>query len=61
MGEFQPGVGRAIGHTHDREHNVFYVLSGRATAKVGGHEYSLEPGDLARPASSSYCTAFTPT
>jgi mannose-6-phosphate isomerase-like protein (cupin superfamily) len=45
VGEFQPGIGRAIDHTHEREDNVFYVLSGRATAKVGDSEYSLEPGD----------------
>jgi quercetin dioxygenase-like cupin family protein len=45
VGEFQPGIGRALDHVHAKEDNVFYVLSGRATAKVGGEVHTLEPGD----------------
>jgi mannose-6-phosphate isomerase-like protein (cupin superfamily) len=45
VGEFEPGVGRAIPHVHAREDHVFYVLSGRATAKVGDELHRLQPGD----------------
>jgi quercetin dioxygenase-like cupin family protein len=45
LGEFQPGIGRALDHTHADEDHVFYVLSGRATAKVGDEVHSLDPGD----------------
>lgn len=45
VGEFQPEIGRAIGHVHAEEDHVFYVLSGRATAKVGDKVHELEPGD----------------
>ncbi|MFH0917458.1 MAG: cupin domain-containing protein [bacterium] len=45
LGEFQPEVGRALDHVHANEDHVFYVLSGRATAKVGDEVHSLEPGD----------------
>lgn len=45
VGEFQPDGGRALDHVHEREDHVFYVLSGRATAKVGDEVHSLEPGD----------------
>lgn len=45
VGEFQPGIGRALDHLHEKEDNVFYVLSGRATAKVGDEVHTLEPGD----------------
>lgn len=45
VGEFQPEVGRALDHVHAKEDHVFYVLSGRATAKVGDEVYNLEPGD----------------
>lgn len=45
VGEFQPGVGRAADHVHTNEDHVFYVLSGRATARVGQEIHELEPGD----------------
>jgi quercetin dioxygenase-like cupin family protein len=45
VGEFEPGAGRALDHVHAKEDHVFYVLSGRATAKVGDEVHSLEPGD----------------
>jgi quercetin dioxygenase-like cupin family protein len=45
VGEFEPGVGRAVPHAHAREDHVFYVLSGRATSKVGDEVHTLEPGD----------------
>ncbi len=40
--ELHPG-GAALNSTHPYEH-VYFVLSGRATAKVSGVEYKLEPG-----------------
>ncbi len=39
--EIHPG-GCAEPHTHPYEH-VYYFLSGRATAKVAGVEYKVEP------------------
>jgi mannose-6-phosphate isomerase-like protein (cupin superfamily) len=35
-------------HTHDEQEEVYTVLSGRATLRVGGEEYELEPGIFAR-------------
>ncbi len=40
--EIHPG-GAALNSTHPYEH-VYFILSGRATAKVSGVEYKLEPG-----------------
>jgi quercetin dioxygenase-like cupin family protein len=37
--------GRADDHVHAAEDHVFYVLSGRATAKVGDEVHTVEPGD----------------
>jgi uncharacterized cupin superfamily protein len=34
--------------THDDQEEVYTVLSGRATLRVGGEEYELEPGVFAR-------------
>ncbi len=45
IGEFRPDDGRAVGHAHALEDHIFYVLSGRATAKVGDEIHCLEPGD----------------
>jgi len=45
IGEFQPDGGRALDDVHSNEDHVFYVLSGRANAGVGGTVYELEPGD----------------
>ena len=45
VGEFAPDIGRALDHVHADEDHVFYVLSGRATAKVGDEIHTLEPGD----------------
>jgi quercetin dioxygenase-like cupin family protein len=45
VGEFEPGTGRAVDHIHANEDHVFYILSGRATSKVGDEVHSLEPGD----------------
>lgn len=45
VGEFQPSIGRALDHIHESEDHVFYVLSGRATARVGDEVHGLEPGD----------------
>lgn len=39
--ELHPG-GAALPHTHPYEH-VYFFLSGRATAKVNGVEYKVEP------------------
>ena len=35
-------------HTHDEQEEVYFVLSGRATLRVGGDEHTLEPGVFAR-------------
>jgi mannose-6-phosphate isomerase-like protein (cupin superfamily) len=35
-------------HTHDEQEEVYMALSGRATLRVGGEEYTLEPGVFAR-------------
>jgi mannose-6-phosphate isomerase-like protein (cupin superfamily) len=43
--EMYPGDGRALDDVHPDEDHVFYVLSGRATAKVGEETYFVEPGD----------------
>jgi mannose-6-phosphate isomerase-like protein (cupin superfamily) len=45
LGEFRPDGGRALDDVHPSEDHVFYVLSGRATAKVDGQVHVLEPGD----------------
>ena len=37
--------GAALDDVHPNEDHVFYVISGRATAKVGNDEYLCEPGD----------------
>ena len=37
--------GAALDDTHPDEDHVFYILSGRATAKVGDEEFLCEPGD----------------
>ena len=34
--------------THDDQEEVYTVVSGRATLRVGGEEYELEPGVFAR-------------
>jgi quercetin dioxygenase-like cupin family protein len=35
-------------HSHDSQEEVYLVLQGRATLQVGGEDYVLEPGVLAR-------------
>ena len=45
IGEFQPGS-RVLDHSHAEEDNLFYIVSGRATARVGNEVHSLEPGDV---------------
>ncbi len=42
--EIQP-EGAALDDVHDNEDHVFYVLSGRAKAKVGDDDFDLEAGD----------------
>lgn len=37
--------GCAVDDLHDNEDHVFYVLSGRAEAKVGDETFLCEPGD----------------
>jgi mannose-6-phosphate isomerase-like protein (cupin superfamily) len=43
--EIHSGGGRALDDVHENEDHVFYVLSGRATAKVGDEIYFVEAGD----------------
>jgi len=43
--EIHAGTGRALDDVHENEDHVFYVLSGRATAKVGDEVFHIEPGD----------------
>ena len=38
--------------THDDQEEVYTVVSGRATLRVGGEEYELEPGVFARVGAS---------
>jgi uncharacterized cupin superfamily protein len=38
--------------THDEQEEVYTALSGRATLRVGGEEYELEPGVFARVGAS---------
>ncbi len=47
VGEFNPDGGRALDHVHDAKINVFYVMSGRATARVG--DESSQPRAGRRP------------
>jgi mannose-6-phosphate isomerase-like protein (cupin superfamily) len=42
--EIQP-EGGALDDVHENEDHVFYVLSGRAMAKVGDDDFLVEPGD----------------
>jgi uncharacterized cupin superfamily protein len=35
-------------HTHDEQEEVYTVLSGRVTLRVGGEDHELEPGVFAR-------------
>lgn len=42
--EIQP-EGGALDDVHPKEDHVFYVLSGRAAAKVGGDDFEVGPGD----------------
>ncbi len=42
--EIQP-EGGALDDVHEAEDHVFYVLSGRAKAKVGEDDFDVEPGD----------------
>jgi mannose-6-phosphate isomerase-like protein (cupin superfamily) len=42
--EIQP-EGGALDDVHDNEDHVFYVLSGRAMAKVGDDDFQVQPGD----------------
>ena len=42
--EIQP-EGAALDDVHEKEDHVFYVLSGRAKAKVGEDDFDVEPGD----------------
>ena len=37
--------GAALDDVHEKEDHVFYVLSGRAKAKVGEDDFDVEPGD----------------
>lgn len=37
--------GAALDDVHDNEDHVFFVLSGRATAGVGGEDFEVGPGD----------------
>ena len=46
QGEFRPEGGRAFDDVHANEDHVFYVLSGRAIARVGGTDHTLQPGDV---------------
>ena len=46
IGQFEPGEGRAIDHSHVNEDHLFYVLSGHATSKIGDEVHSLQPGDV---------------
>ena len=42
--EIQP-EGKALDDVHENEDHVFYVLSGRAKAKVGDDDFEVGPGD----------------
>jgi mannose-6-phosphate isomerase-like protein (cupin superfamily) len=42
--EIQP-EGAALDDVHEKEDHVFYVLSGRAMAKVGADDFLVEQGD----------------
>ncbi len=42
--EIQP-EGAALDDVHENEDHVFFVLSGRAAAKVGDQDFEVEPGD----------------
>jgi quercetin dioxygenase-like cupin family protein len=35
-------------HTHDEQEEVYTVLNGRVTLRVGGEEHELKPGTFAR-------------
>jgi mannose-6-phosphate isomerase-like protein (cupin superfamily) len=42
--EIQP-EGGALDDVHENEDHVFFVISGRAKAKVGDKDFDVEPGD----------------
>lgn len=37
--------GAALDDVHENEDHVFYVLNGRATARVGDEDFAVKPGD----------------
>lgn len=43
----QPGTEQAPLHVHSREDETFYVIEGKITAIVGGHQRDLGPGESA--------------
>src|SRR5690348_17806965 len=52
--DLPPGFSHFPEHdqTHDEQEEVYTVVSGRATLRVGGEDYELEPGVFARVGAS---------
>ena len=46
LARLAPGRESFAYHLHHREEEWIYVLSGRATARIDGQEYTLEAGDF---------------
>lgn len=46
IGRLAPGKESFAYHLHHTEEEWVYILSGRALARIDGHDYVLEPGDF---------------
>jgi mannose-6-phosphate isomerase-like protein (cupin superfamily) len=49
----EPGCSIGM-HTHDREEEVFYIISGKGTVDDNGNIYMLKPGDAVKTGDGAY-------
>lgn len=49
----EPGCSIGM-HTHDREEEVYYIISGKGTVDDNGDIYMLKPGDAVKTGNGSY-------
>jgi uncharacterized cupin superfamily protein len=46
LARIRPGKESFVYHSHEREEEWIYILSGRATAEIDGEEHEVGPGDF---------------
>jgi uncharacterized cupin superfamily protein len=46
LARLEPGKESFVYHSHEREEEWLYILSGTATAEIDGDEYDVGPGDF---------------